>query len=223
MRHRFADLMFTPRVKEIQEEQGSRNAYARMTDGLATAPDALTMQEAEFIAARDSFYMATISETGWPYVQHRGGPVGFLKVIDERRQFEQRRSRFARLDGLPKSAAAEAAWACQDRRCNDRAGNCREAAGRLRGESRARHTHQRGRLRLELPAAHHASLHGGRDPRHGSSDGREDESARAGECRASCQACGQIGSRRLDQAGANCLWPTTVFFCEGFAQLSKSL
>jgi hypothetical protein len=82
MRHRFADLMFTPRVQQIQTEQGSRRAYARMTDGLQSSPDALTMHEAEFIAARDSFYMASVSETGWPYVQHRGGPKGFLKVID---------------------------------------------------------------------------------------------------------------------------------------------
>ena len=45
--------------------------------------DRFTDNEVEFIAARDSFYIATISETGWPYVQHRGGPVGFLKVLDE--------------------------------------------------------------------------------------------------------------------------------------------
>ncbi len=83
MRHRFADVMFTPGVKEIQKEQGSRNAYARMSDGSASGPDALTLHEAEFIVARDSFYMATVSEAGWPYVQHRGGPQGFLKVIDK--------------------------------------------------------------------------------------------------------------------------------------------
>src|SRR5690349_19663304 len=46
--------------------------------------DALTPAEAAFIAERDSFYMATVSETGWPYVQHRGGPRGFLKVVDEK-------------------------------------------------------------------------------------------------------------------------------------------
>jgi predicted pyridoxine 5'-phosphate oxidase superfamily flavin-nucleotide-binding protein len=46
--------------------------------------DRFTPQEVEFIADRDSFYMATVSETGWPYVQHRGGPRGFLKVVDER-------------------------------------------------------------------------------------------------------------------------------------------
>lgn len=82
MAYRFADLMFTPKVKKIQSDHGSRKAYARMTDGSASTIDPLTMREAEFIAARDSFYMATVSETGWPYIQHRGGPPGFLKVID---------------------------------------------------------------------------------------------------------------------------------------------
>jgi len=81
MTQHFQDLVFTPQVKQIQQEQGSRNAYARL-EGHSTATDALTDREAEFIATRDSFYMATVSETGWPYVQHRGGPAGFLKVID---------------------------------------------------------------------------------------------------------------------------------------------
>jgi predicted pyridoxine 5'-phosphate oxidase superfamily flavin-nucleotide-binding protein len=83
MRNRFAELMFTPKVKKIQTEQGSRNAYARLSEAPGSAPDPLTFHEAEFIAERDSFYMATVSETGWPYVQHRGGPTGFLKVIDQ--------------------------------------------------------------------------------------------------------------------------------------------
>ncbi|MBA2127385.1 pyridoxamine 5-phosphate oxidase [Hyphomicrobium methylovorum] len=82
MRHRFADLMFTPRVQKIQAEQGSRASYARMIGQPQAGSDPLTVHEAEFIAARDSFYMATVSETGWPYVQHRGGLPGFLKVID---------------------------------------------------------------------------------------------------------------------------------------------
>ena len=60
---------------------GSRAAYARL-DHADDARDALTAEEAAFIAARDGFYQATVSETGWPYVQFRGGPVGFLKVLD---------------------------------------------------------------------------------------------------------------------------------------------
>jgi hypothetical protein len=83
MPHHFAEIAFTPTVKKVQEEQGSRSSYARM-EGV---PDArnhrLTEAEAGFIAARNSLYMATVSETGWPYIQHRGGPTGFVRVLDE--------------------------------------------------------------------------------------------------------------------------------------------
>lgn len=84
MTHRFSELMFTPAVKRLQEADGSRAAYARLEAPDAPARDRFTDREAGFIAARDSFYLATVSETGWPYVQHRGGPVGFLKVLDDR-------------------------------------------------------------------------------------------------------------------------------------------
>jgi ferredoxin-NADP reductase/predicted pyridoxine 5'-phosphate oxidase superfamily flavin-nucleotide-binding protein len=84
MSHRFAELMFTPTVKAVQERQGSRGAYERFEEPDAPAQDRLGEGERAFIAARDSFYMATVSETGWPYVQHRGGPPGFLKVLDDR-------------------------------------------------------------------------------------------------------------------------------------------
>jgi predicted pyridoxine 5'-phosphate oxidase superfamily flavin-nucleotide-binding protein len=82
MTSHFLNVMFTPAVKEAQERNRSRDAYARR-DG-ATDPDRLTEAEAAFIASRDSFYMATVSETGWPYLQHRGGPRGFVKVLGER-------------------------------------------------------------------------------------------------------------------------------------------
>lgn len=78
---RFANLAFTPTVKALQERLGSRRAYARV-DG-ETTPDALSDDEADFIRARDSFYMASVSESGWPYVQHRGGAKGFVRVLDE--------------------------------------------------------------------------------------------------------------------------------------------
>jgi hypothetical protein len=82
MAYNFGSLVFTPVVKALQERYGSRSKYARMEAG---APrNWLGPDESEFIADRDSFYMASIGETGWPYVQHRGGPKGFLKVIDER-------------------------------------------------------------------------------------------------------------------------------------------
>lgn len=75
----FGGIMFTPAVRAQQERRGSRSAYAKIT--AQPAPDALSEREMAFIAARDSFYMATVTETGWPYVQHRGGPRGFLKVL----------------------------------------------------------------------------------------------------------------------------------------------
>jgi len=81
--NRFTELTFTPNVKSIQDLNGSRRAYSRAEKG-ETHHDVLGPGEAAFIGARDSFYMATVGETGWPYIQHRGGPKGFLKVIDER-------------------------------------------------------------------------------------------------------------------------------------------
>lgn len=81
MAHKFAELAFTANVKKIQALKGSRNSYARMEQGEATN-DVLGPDEAGYIAERDSFYMATVSETGWPYIQHRGGPAGFLRALD---------------------------------------------------------------------------------------------------------------------------------------------
>jgi predicted pyridoxine 5'-phosphate oxidase superfamily flavin-nucleotide-binding protein len=83
MAHNFGSLVFTPVVKALQERYGSRRQYARTEDGDAS-PDRLSEAETSFIAERDSFYIASIGATGWPYVQHRGGPKRFLKVIDER-------------------------------------------------------------------------------------------------------------------------------------------
>lgn len=84
MTHRFAELMFTPAVRAVQQAEGSRRAYERLDAPEAEPRDTLGEAERAFIAARDSFYMASVSETGWPYVQHRGGPPGFLKVLDEK-------------------------------------------------------------------------------------------------------------------------------------------
>lgn len=83
MPHLFAEIAFTPAVKKVQEEQGSRSSYARMEDMPGAVNHRLTEAEAGFIAARNSLYMATVSETGWPYVQHRGGSTGFVRVLDE--------------------------------------------------------------------------------------------------------------------------------------------
>ena len=83
MSHKFAEIAFTPNVKKAQEANGSRRSYARLESG-EVHHDVLGPREAAFIAQRDSFYMATTSETGWPYIQHRGGPPGFLRVLDEK-------------------------------------------------------------------------------------------------------------------------------------------
>lgn len=82
MPHTFARTMFSEPAKQLQERYGSRAAYERMARSGAGEQE-LGLNEAEFIAARDSFYMATVTPDGWPYVQHRGGPAGFLRVIDE--------------------------------------------------------------------------------------------------------------------------------------------
>ncbi len=85
MPHAFADIAFTPSVKAAQQRDGSRTGYARNFEGDGeTFNDRLGDSEAAFIAAQRSFYMATVSETGWPYLQHRGGPRGFLKVLDKK-------------------------------------------------------------------------------------------------------------------------------------------
>lgn len=78
----FGSLVFTPVVKELQERYGSRRQYERIA---ASGPSRARLGdfESEFLSERDSFYWATIGATGWPYVQHRGGPKGFLKVIDD--------------------------------------------------------------------------------------------------------------------------------------------
>ena len=80
MANMFTKIAFTETVKEIQKLMWSRKNYARFEEG-APQNDHFTENEIEFIQDRDSFYSATISETGWPYVQHRGGPKGFLKVL----------------------------------------------------------------------------------------------------------------------------------------------
>jgi hypothetical protein len=79
---RFHTITFTPEVRAIQEQMGSRRSYARIPP--AEAPDVLGPDEQAFIGERDSFYMASVGAGGWPYVQHRGGPRGFVRVLDER-------------------------------------------------------------------------------------------------------------------------------------------
>ncbi|MGI9549748.1 MAG: pyridoxamine 5'-phosphate oxidase family protein [Aurantibacter sp.] len=79
-----SDVVFTPAVKEIQQQLGSRNNYARMEErgGWRSEIDNSLKQ---FIATMDSFYLGTANSEGQPYIQHRGGPKGFLKVLDNKR------------------------------------------------------------------------------------------------------------------------------------------
>ena len=82
MREYTSDIAFTDAVKNIQKRKGSRDTYANM-EQRGSWQDTITKQLADFIAERDSFYIATVSSEGQPYIQHRGGPKGFLKVIDD--------------------------------------------------------------------------------------------------------------------------------------------
>ena len=78
----FMDIATTPSVVAAQIANGSREFNAEMAGRRVF--DRFDEDAVDFIATRDSFYIATVSETGWPYIQHRGGPQGFLKVLDER-------------------------------------------------------------------------------------------------------------------------------------------
>jgi uncharacterized protein len=82
MSYGFLDIASTLGVRAAQEANGSGEYWANFHGDRAF--DRFTSAEAAFIAERDSFYMATVSENGWPYVQHRGGPPGFIRVLDEK-------------------------------------------------------------------------------------------------------------------------------------------
>jgi predicted pyridoxine 5'-phosphate oxidase superfamily flavin-nucleotide-binding protein len=81
MAQAFLHTVFTDSSRRLQRADGSREAYARMEGDGSAGPDQLGEREAAFIAARDSFYMASVTSEGWPYLQHRGGPAGFLKLL----------------------------------------------------------------------------------------------------------------------------------------------
>jgi predicted pyridoxine 5'-phosphate oxidase superfamily flavin-nucleotide-binding protein len=80
MGYDYLDRLITPSVHATQTANRAASIWER---GIERPSGRFTEAEAGFIAARDSFYIASVSENGWPYVQHRGGPVGFLKVLDE--------------------------------------------------------------------------------------------------------------------------------------------
>ncbi|MDA0739484.1 MAG: pyridoxamine 5'-phosphate oxidase family protein [Nitrospirae bacterium] len=82
MKQPISDIAFTPAVKAIQKRMGSRRQDERMEDRGGWT-DTITQDLSDFIAERDSFYLATATADGQPYIQHRGGPKGFLKVLDD--------------------------------------------------------------------------------------------------------------------------------------------
>src|SRR6202012_2426495 len=82
MGYGFLDIAMTPNVKAAQAANGAAEVWDNFKGHREF--DRFTPGEAAFIAARDSFYMASVSETGWPYIQHRGGPTGFLRVLDDK-------------------------------------------------------------------------------------------------------------------------------------------
>ncbi len=82
MAYGFLETLSTPGVRAAQAANGSLKMWEDFSGDRAF--DGITAAEAAFVRARDSFYLATVSESGWPYIQHRGGPVGFLKVLDKK-------------------------------------------------------------------------------------------------------------------------------------------
>jgi predicted pyridoxine 5'-phosphate oxidase superfamily flavin-nucleotide-binding protein len=85
MARNYVHTLFTDAARAMQEVDGSRSTYARMEEGADGTPDLMTDKEAGFIAARDSFYIASVTPEGWPYVQHRGGAAGFLRALSGNR------------------------------------------------------------------------------------------------------------------------------------------
>ena len=83
MSHRYSEILFTDGVRAAQERFGSRPQGERLR-AHGPANDTLTAAERTFIQARDGFFLASVSESGWPYVQFRGGPAGFVRVLDDR-------------------------------------------------------------------------------------------------------------------------------------------
>lgn len=83
MARAFAEIAFTPAVRAEQERLGATKLNARYLGDDVDPADRFGPAEQAFIEARDGFYQATVSKTGWPYVQFRGGPAGFLKVLDD--------------------------------------------------------------------------------------------------------------------------------------------
>ena len=82
MANNFIELAFTESVRKMQEDYGTRELYEKF-EARASPQNILTTREKEFVAHRDAFYLASVGENGWPYLQFRGGPPGFLRVLND--------------------------------------------------------------------------------------------------------------------------------------------
>jgi hypothetical protein len=82
MANNFTELAFTDSVQKMQEDYDTRALYEKF-EAKAPTRNILTSKEKEFVALRDGFYLASVGENGWPYLQFRGGPPGFLKVLED--------------------------------------------------------------------------------------------------------------------------------------------
>ena len=168
MTHQFADIAFTPNVQRLQEQHGSRAQYARLAQN-SGPHDALGPDEAAFLERADSFYLATVSETGWPYVQHaapgrssrcsrrRGSASPIRGNMHVSTGSARQRPRLADLRRLRAPAPAP----LPSLRFVALADAVRKwSSGRAVRPGRARRA--RRRAMTELPPTHHATLHGRR-------------------------------------------------------------
>ena len=163
----------TKNAEEWVAEIGARKAQFSKRARTEQASNAALRQA--FIAERDSFYMATVSESGWPYVQHRGGPPGFIRILDERTlaipDFRGNRQYISTGNLATDDRAALILMDYPHRRrlklyahveAKDLTADPELAAeadtARLSGEGRARSYHPSDRVRLELSAAHHSAF-----------------------------------------------------------------
>lgn len=178
MSKRYGTIAFTDDVRAVQAEHGSETFYGRKADAGARSPgpDPLTEDEKEFLAERDGFYLASISETGWPYVQFRGGTAGFVHVLDDHTigwadfRGNLRYVSTGNMAGDDRVALIAVDYAHRRRlkifgharivTADEDADLLRSLSERrLRRGGRACRRRCRGGLRLELPAAHHPPLH----------------------------------------------------------------
>ena len=217
MSRRFAELAFTPLVKKQQEQHGSRRQYARMEE-VGEAGDRLTEFEREFIAGRDGFYMASTGETGWPYIQYRGGDQGFLHVLDDQTLgFADLRGNkqyitMGNLEHDDRVALFLMDYAHQMRLkilgravIHESDAAAAELIAKLKVPGEKTPTEHavidpRGGVRLELPAAHYSAIHAGGVGGDAGADAEADGGFGGGECAAAGVGGGDACVMRVVQS-----------------------